>query len=99
MDLYKWAYKAAPGVPGELLADCLELAVEVRELDMRASPYDLSAHGYAPVCIETPEGRAEYVAAQRASAARGAVLRGRLLAVLDALLAGRRAETARTVRR
>jgi hypothetical protein len=89
MDLYKWAYKAAPAVPGELLADCLELAVEVRALDMRASPYDLTAHGYRPLRIETPEGRAEYVAAQRGTAERGAVLRGRLLAVLDALLAER----------
>jgi hypothetical protein len=88
MDLYKWAYKAAPAVPGELLADCLELAAEVRELDMRASPYDLAAHGYPPVRIETPEGRAEYVAAQRGFAARGAVLRERLLTVLDPLLAG-----------
>jgi hypothetical protein len=86
MDLYKWAYKASPAVPGELLADCLELAVEVRELDMRASPYDLADAGYAPVRVETPEGKAEYVAAQRQFAARGAALRGRLLAVLDALL-------------
>ena len=42
---------------------------------MRASPYDLRAHGYAPVAIETPEGKAEYVAAQRGFAERGAVLR------------------------
>ena len=49
MDLYKWAYKLAPATPSELLADCFALAVEVRELDMRASPYDLAALGYAPV--------------------------------------------------
>jgi hypothetical protein len=48
---------------------------------MRASPYDLRDRGYAPVRIETPEGRAEYVAAQRAFAGRGAVLRSRLLEV------------------
>ena len=87
MDLYKWAYKLGPAVPGELLADCFELAVEVRELDMRASPYDLADHGYAPVAIETPEGKAEYVAAQRAFSRRGADLRGRLLAVCRTLLA------------
>ncbi|WP_324274738.1 3-methyladenine DNA glycosylase [Blastococcus brunescens] len=86
MDLYKWAYKLSPATPGELVADCFELAVEIRELDMQASPYDLAAHGYAPVAIETPEGKAEYVAAQRGFAERGAVLRQRLLDVCDALL-------------
>lgn len=87
MDLYKWAYKLGPAVPGELLADCFALAADVRELDMRASPYDLTAHGYAPVAVETPEGKAEYGAAQRGFAARGAVLRERLLAVCRELLA------------
>jgi hypothetical protein len=89
MDLYKWAYKLGPAVPGELVADCFELAADVRELDMRASPYDLRAHGYEPVAIETAEGRAAYVAAQRDFAARGAVLRARLLRTCDGLLAGR----------
>ena len=85
MDLYKWAYKLSPATPGELLADCFELAVEIRELDMRASPYDLREHGYEPVAIETPEGKAAYVAAQRGFAERGAVLRQRLLGVCDQL--------------
>ena len=62
MDLYKWAYKLLPATPSELVADCFELAVAVRELDMRASPYDLAELGYPPVRIETPAGRAEYVA-------------------------------------
>ena len=90
MDLFKWAYKLSPAVPGELLADCLDLAGEIRELDMRASPYDLREHGYAPVAIETPEGKAEYVAAQREFSARAAVLRARLLDVCDALLGASR---------
>jgi hypothetical protein len=89
MDLYKWAYKLNPATPGELLADCFALAVDVRELDMRASPYDLRAHGYQPVAIETPEGRAEYATAQRSFAERGALLRARLVEVCDELL-GRR---------
>ncbi|TQN41033.1 hypothetical protein FHU33_0385 [Blastococcus colisei] len=88
MDLYKWAYKLSPATPGDLVADCFELAVEVRELDMRASPYDLSGHGYEPVAIETPEGKAEYVAAQRVFAELGAVLRQRLIDVCDQLLLG-----------
>jgi hypothetical protein len=87
MDLFKWSYKLSPAVPGELLADCLDLAGEIRALDMRASPYDLSDLGYAPVRIETPEGKAEYAAAQRGFAERGAVLRARLLDVCDRLLA------------
>ncbi len=87
MDLYKWAYKLSPATPGELVADCFELAVEIRELDMRASPYDLREHGYAPVAIETPEGKAVYVTAQRGFAERGAVLRQRLIGVCDRLLA------------
>lgn len=81
MDLYKWAYKLTPAVPAELVADCFELARDIRELDMRASPYDLSAHGYAPVRIETAEGKAEYTAAQRGFAERADALRGRLLQV------------------
>jgi hypothetical protein len=79
MDLYKWAYTLSPLTPAELLADCFALAVDVRELDMRASPYDLSAHGYSPVRIETAAGRAEYARAQAAFAQRAAPLRARLL--------------------
>ena len=86
MDLYKWAYKLSPATPGDLVADCFELAVEIRELDMRASPYDLRDHGYQPVAIETPDGKAAYVAAQREFARRGAELRKRLLAVCDRLI-------------
>jgi hypothetical protein len=82
MDLYKWAGKLGPLVPGELLLDCFALARDVRVLDMRASPYDLAALGYSPVKIETAEGRAVYVAAQRAFADRGTRLRTRLLDVL-----------------
>ena len=86
-DLYKWAYKLSPAVPGELLADCFVLAADVRALDMRASPYDLADHGFPPVPIETAAGKAEYAEAQRGFAARGTALRERLLAVCDAVLA------------
>ncbi|WP_226379795.1 3-methyladenine DNA glycosylase [Pseudonocardia sp. KRD291] len=85
MDLYKWAYKLAPGCPSDLMADCFELAVDVRELDMRASPYNLAAHGYAPVRVETPAGRAEYARAQARFADRAAPLRRRLIEVCAAL--------------
>ena len=89
MDLYKWAYKLTPATSGELLGDCFALAAEVRELDMRASPYDLAAFGYPPVPIETPAGRAAYVRAQAAFAERAAPLRDRLIAVCDTVLTPR----------
>ncbi|WP_117213898.1 3-methyladenine DNA glycosylase [Allorhizocola rhizosphaerae] len=81
MDLYKWSYKLYTVAPSELIADCFELALDIRALDMRASPYDLADLGYAPVRIETPEGRAEYAAAQRANARRAAPLRQRLIEI------------------
>ena len=87
MDLYKWSMKLAPAVPGDLVLDCFDHARQIRELDMRASPYDLSALGYEPVRIETPAGRAEYAAAQRAFAQRGQALRDRLVAAVDAVRA------------
>lgn len=86
MDLYKWALKLTPAVPGDLVLDCFELARDVRVVDMQASPYDVSSYGLDPVAIETPEGKAEYVRHQRAFAERGAALRARLLAVCDALV-------------
>ena len=79
MDVYRWAYKLSPLTPSELIADCFELAGEIRVLDMRASPYDFAALGYSAVRMETAEGRAEYVGAQRDFAQRAAVLRNRLL--------------------
>jgi hypothetical protein len=85
MDLYKWAYKLSPLVASETVADCFVLAKHIRELDMRASPYDLAALGYPPVRIETPQGRAEYAAAQRDVAERAAPLRHRLISAVDAL--------------
>jgi len=88
MDLYKWAYKLAPLTASSLVADAFDLAWQVRELDMRASPYDLSALGYEPVRIEEPAGRAVYAAAQRGFAARGADIRARLLAVTAHSLGG-----------
>ena len=82
MDLYKWSYKLSPLVPAELVADAFDLARDIRALDMRASPYDLAELGYPPVRVETPEGRAEYAAAQRAFADRAAPLRARLIEAL-----------------
>ncbi|HET6653815.1 MAG TPA: 3-methyladenine DNA glycosylase [Nocardioides sp.] len=86
MDLYKHAYRLTPMVPSELVTDCFALARDIRVLDMRASPYDLSGLGYSPVRVETPAGKQEYVAAQREFAKRGAPLRSRLVAECERLL-------------
>jgi hypothetical protein len=83
MDLYKWAYKLSPLTGADLIADCFALARDIRALDMRASPYDLGDLGYPPVRIETPEGRAEYAAAQRGFAERAAPLRAALIDVIS----------------
>jgi hypothetical protein len=83
MDLYKWSYKLSPLVGTTTVADCFELARDIRTLDMRASPYDLGALGYEPVRVETPQGRAEYTAAQKGFADRAAPLRRRLIEIVD----------------
>ena len=87
MDLYKWAFKLAPFTPSELTADCFALARDIREVDMRASPYDLARLGCAPIRIETAEGRSEYERHQRDFAERSQPLRARLAALCERLLA------------
>lgn len=87
MDLYKWAWKLYPAIPGDLLLDCFELARDIRYLDMQASPYDVSKFGLPPVRIETPEGKAEYTERQRGFAERSAPLRARLVECCERLLA------------
>lgn len=81
MDLYRLAYKLSPLVGSELVLDCFQLARDIRDLDMAASPYDVRAYGLAPVPVETPAGRAAYVAAQRAFRWRAEPLRARLLRI------------------
>lgn len=89
MDLYKWGFKLVPLIPSDLLLECFQLACAARELDMRASPYDLAEFGYEPVRIETPAGRAEYARTQAVLAERAAELRESLLACCESLLARR----------
>ncbi len=57
MDVYKWAVKLGPWSLGRCCSTRFELARDIRTLDMQASPYDLTGLGYAPVAIETPEGK------------------------------------------
>ncbi len=89
MDLYKHAFRLWPLVGSDLVADCFELAWDVRTVDMRAAPYDLTAWGLEPIRIETPEGKQEYAAHQRGFADRAAPLRGRLVADCERIAAAR----------
>ena len=97
MDLYKHAFRLWPLIGSDLVADCFELAWDIRIMDMRAAPYDLSGvvldptgEPWTPVRIETPEGKQEYAAAQRVFADRAAPLRAALVAECERLLAAPR---------
>jgi len=87
MDIYKWCAKLVPLVDSDLLMDCLEVAADARELDMRASPYDLSGYGFEPITVEEPTGRADYARRQGEIARRAAPLRAALLARCEHMLA------------
>lgn len=87
MDLYKWAAKSMPWIGSDLLLETFRLAMRLRDLDMRASPYDLSAWGVVPVKIETAEGRREYETEQRKLAEEARSLREKLIRSLARILA------------
>lgn len=82
MDLYKWAMKIGPIAPSPLVLDCFDLALDIRTLDMEASPYDLRGWGYGVVAIETAAGKAEYMNRQQEFSHRAQALRRRLLDAL-----------------
>lgn len=86
MDLYKWAYKSSPWISSDLLHTTLIFAIEAREIDMRASPYDLSDYGYPAIAIETPEGRRTYEKEQLILYKKGLTLRESLIKALDMIL-------------
>lgn len=86
MDLYRACFTLSPLIDSDLTFACFALALRARELDMRASPYDLSNFGYVPVPIETPAGRAQYVREQTTIADNGAVLRAAVADRCDILL-------------
>ena len=87
MDLYKWAHKFYPWLGSEVVADAFLLAAEIRELDMQASPYDVTSLGFAPVPIETAAGRAEYMRRQAELAEKAQVVRLQLIEAYRGLLA------------
>ena len=86
MDLYRTTMTLTPLLDSELTLRAFELVRDARELDMRASPYDLGDLGYSPVPVETPAGRATYIHEQTALAERGATLRAEIESRIDTLL-------------
>lgn len=85
MDLYKWAYKFYPWINSDLIADCFDFAVDIRTVDMKASPYDLTDYGYDPIPIETEEGRRQYREEQKRIYETSVPLRQRLFTELQKL--------------
>ena len=95
MDLYKHSFRLASLIPSDLIADAFVLAWDIRILDMRAAPYDMSGvrldptgEEWTPIRIETAEGKQDYARQQRVFAERGAGIRGRLIEECDRLLVG-----------
>jgi len=88
MDLFKYAYQLYPLVSSSLLVDCLQLAIAARKIDMRASPYDVSAFAECgqAIKVETLEGRRQYAIEQEELFRRAAPLRMALLSVYNRVL-------------
>ena len=79
MDLYRYAANLSPWIASSQVIEAFLLAKDARELDMRASPYDLRSVGFEPIALETAEGRREYAALQREVTLRAAPIRARLI--------------------
>ena len=86
MDLYKWAYKSMPWIGSDLLMETFLLALEIRKIDMRASPYDLTSYHLPPIKIETPEGKTEYEHHQRQLSQKARPVRKKLMKSLSHVL-------------
>ena len=87
------AYRLADAVGSDLIADAFELAWDVRIMDMRAAPYDMSGMTidpysieWTPIKIETAEGKREYAELQRQFAERAAPIRQALIQRLTSAL-------------
>lgn len=88
MDLFRYAYQLYPFVSSALLVDALRLALEARKVDMRASPYDVSAFEgcEVPICVETPQGRKLYIEEQERIASTAVPIRKAILSVYEELI-------------
>lgn len=85
MDLYKFGYKIAPYISSDLLRDLFLNAKKAREIDMRASPYNIE--NLKPILIETKEGREEYITLQKEVQLESIPLRNKLIIEYEKLSA------------
>jgi hypothetical protein len=85
MDLYRWAMKRSPWISSELIADTFFLAVDIRKIDMQASPYDLADWGMPSIPVETAAGKRDYQMHQRRIMEKASHLRQRLIREFDRL--------------
>ena len=86
MDLYRWSYKFHPWLASDLVAEAFMLALEIRETDMRASPYDVSDYTSHPaIKIETKSGKEQYANLQKGYYRKAHVLRQILIRELKTL--------------
>lgn len=85
MDLYKWSGMFYPWISSEFIWKCFSLAVEIRTVDMKASPYDLREFGLSPIKIETVEGRKIYKSIQEDFHKKAIPLRKELIKQLQIL--------------
>lgn len=79
MDLYKWAFKLYPWISSEIIREAFFNALETREVDMQASPYDATEFGLKPIKIETEAGRKEYLEKQTEIFRKSQPIRQRLI--------------------
>lgn len=88
MDLFKYAYILYPLCSSKLLRDTLKVALRARYIDMRASPYDVSAFEgcHEAIRVESEEGRKEYAREQEALLEISAPLRAQLTKIYDQVL-------------
>lgn len=86
MDLYKHALALTPIVSSDLVRRTFELARDLRALDMRGAPYDLSELGIEPIPVETKEGRFTFARKQHSFAIIASVTRGLLIFELERVL-------------
>ena len=79
MDLYRFSYKIAPFISSDAMKEAFLLSKHAREIDMRASPYDLSNYGLTPIFIETEDGKKEYVKLQQDLSKNATSIRDKLI--------------------
>ncbi|MFC5281121.1 3-methyladenine DNA glycosylase [Arcanobacterium canis] len=82
MDLLRVCLQFAPLFPSEWAIEAYDVALAARRIDQAASPYDSRSIGVEPIPVETAQGRAQYVAAQREAYTKGSALRKKIADVL-----------------